>query len=271
VTDVVVLGRRGPAQATFTNPELRELGELTRADVVVDPAEVNLDSGDASPTAGRNVAILRDYAARGPTGRSHRIELRFCRSPVELLGEGDGPVSGLRVAHNRLERDADGGVRAVATGEHEVIPCGLVIRAIGYRGRPLPGVEFDERRGVIRNDGGRVCAQDGTPRAGEYVAGWVKRGPSGVIGTNKRCAADTITRLVEDLEHGRLNEPSAAADDDAWLRARVPGVVTWGGWQRIDEHERGLGAPTGRPRVKLVRVPDLLAVAARPPARTAAS
>ena len=128
VTDVVILGRRGPAQATFTNPELRELGELARADVLVDAAEVDLEPGDASPTARRNVAMLRDYAARRPAGRSHRIELRFCRSPVEILGEGDGPVTGLRVVRNRLARDADGGVRAVATGEQEVIPCGLVIR-----------------------------------------------------------------------------------------------------------------------------------------------
>ena len=263
VKEVVILGRRGPAQATFTNPELRELGALARADVVVDPAELDLDAGDASPTAQRNVAILRDYAARRPAGRSHRIELRFCRSPVEILGEGEGPVTGLRVVRNRLERDADGGVRAVATGEREVIPCGLVIRSIGYRGRPLPGVPFDERRGVIRNDGGRVCDPDGAPRVGEYAAGWIKRGPSGVIGTNKRCATDTVARLLEDLARGRLNEPHAAADD-AWLRARVPGLVTWAGWQRIDAHERGLGAARGRPRVKLVRLPQLLAAAGGP-------
>jgi len=263
VKDVVVLGRRGPAQATFTNPELRELGALARADVVVDPAELDLDAGDASPTAQRNVAILRDYAARRPAGRSHRIELRFCRSPVEILGEGEGPVTGLRVVRNRLERDADGGVRAVATGEREVIPCGLVIRSIGYRGRPLPGVPFDERRGVVRNDGGRVCDPPGVFRVGEYAAGWIKRGPSGVIGTNKRCATDTVARLLEDLAHGRLNEPHAAADD-AWLRARVPGLVTWAGWQRIDAHERGLGTARGRPRVKLVRVPQLLAASGGP-------
>jgi ferredoxin--NADP+ reductase len=148
----------------------------------------------------------------------------------------------------------------VATGEHEVIGCGLVIRSIGYRGLPLPGVPFDERRGVIRNDGGRVCDEDGGSRPGEYAAGWIKRGPSGVIGTNKRCATDTVARLLEDLNHSRLNEPHAAADD-TWLRTRVPGLVTWAGWQRIDEHERGLGAARGRPRVKLVRLPQLLAAA----------
>jgi ferredoxin--NADP+ reductase len=271
VTEVVILGRRGPAQAAFTNPELRELGELVRADVVVDPAELELDpdsaawleSGDASPTAVRNVAMLREFAARPPTGRSHRIELRFCRSPVEVLGDGDGPVTGLRVVRNRLERDPRGGVRAVATGEHEVIPCGLVIRSIGYRGRPLPGVPFDERRGLIRNDGGRVCDEDGTPRPGEYAVGWIKRGPSGVIGTNKKCAADTVAALLEDLAGGRLADPPAAGGEaiEAWLRSRIPGLVTWRGWEAIDEHERGRGAPAGRPRVKLVRVPEMLAVA----------
>jgi ferredoxin/flavodoxin---NADP+ reductase len=258
VKDVVILGRRGPAEATFTNPELRELGELADADVVVDAPELDADPGNVSPTARRNVDILRDYAARPPAGRSHRIELRFCRSPVAILCDAGGPVTGLRVARNRLVRDADGGLRAVATGEQEVIPCGLVIRAIGYRGRALPGVPFDERRGLIRNDGGRVCDEDGAPRVGEYAVGWIKRGPSGVIGTNKRCATDTVARLLEDLAHDRLNEPQATADD-AWLRARVPGLVTWAGWQRIDEHERGLGAAQGRPRVKLVRLGHLLA------------
>jgi ferredoxin--NADP+ reductase len=267
VTEVVILGRRGPAQAAFTNPELRELGELARADVLVEPADVELDpasaawleSDDASPTARRNVAILRELAARPPTERSHRVALRFCRSPVEVLGDGDGPVTGLRVERNRLEPDPRGGVRAVATGEHEVIPCGLVIRSIGYRGRPLPGIPFDERRGLIRNAGGRVCEEDGTPRRGEYAVGWIKRGPSGMIGTNKKCATDTVAALLEDLAGGRLAEPLEGADE-AWVRARVPGLVTWRGWEAIDEHERALGAPAGRPRIKLVRVPEMLAV-----------
>jgi ferredoxin--NADP+ reductase len=271
VTEVVVLGRRGPAQAAFTNPELRELGELPRADLVVHPAEIALDpcsarwleSDDASPTVRRNVTMLREFAARRPTGKSHRIELRFCRSPVEIVGDEDGPVTGLRVVRNRLEPDSHGGVRAVATDEHELIPCGLVIRSIGYRGRPLPGVPFDERRGLIRNDDGRVCEEDGTPRTGEYAVGWIKRGPSGVIGTNKKCAADTVGRLLDDLARGRLNDPPAAhvATIEAWLRTRVSGLVTWRGWEAIDAHERRLGAPAGRPRVKLVRIPEMLAVA----------
>jgi ferredoxin--NADP+ reductase len=261
VHDVVVLGRRGPVQAAFTTPELRELGELTRADIAVAPEALELDSDSAAflesdecdGTTKRNVEVLREYAQRAPSGRERRVELRFLSSPVEILGEGDdGPVTGVRVVKNRLENG-----RAVPTGEEEVIACGLVLRSIGYRGTPLPGIPFDERRGLIRNDGGRVTGDEGAPLAGEYVVGWVKRGPSGVIGTNKKDAADTVARILEDAEAGALNEPVTAPDED-WLAERVPGLVTWAGWRAIDEHETALGAPQGRPRVKLVRVPHML-------------
>ncbi len=262
VREVVILGRRGPAQAAFTNPELRELGELRRADVVVDPADLEgvEITDDMTPTAQRNVEILREYAQREPEGKTHRVVLRFLRSPVELVGDGDERVTGLRVVRNELDENG----RAVATGDEEVIPCGLVVRSIGYRGRPLPGVPFDEARGLIRNDGGRVTGEDGEPIGGEYAVGWVKRGPSGVIGTNKKDAADTTAKVLEDAEAGRLNEPSVAADGEAveaWLRSRVPGLVTWEDWQAIDAHETAAGEPHGRPRVKLVRVPEMLAVA----------
>ena len=253
VEEVVVLGRRGPAQAAFTNPEVRELGEMARADIIVDAAEVEAATEPETPTARRNVELFREYAAREPAGKTHRVELRFLRSPVEILGEGDdGPVTGIRVALNRLEQG-----RAVATGEEEVIECGLVLRSIGYRGRPLADVPFDERRGLIRNEGGRVCAQDGELCPGEYVVGWIKRGPSGVIGTNKKDAADTVAKIVQDAEDGRLAEP-AGEDPAAWLAERAPDAVTWEGWQTIDEAERRAGEPQGRPRVKLVRLADLV-------------
>ena len=272
VEHVILLGRRGPAQAAFTNPELRELGELQRADVVVDPAEVELDehsaawldSEGAEPTNRRNVEILRDYSQRDLGGKSHRIELRFLRSPIEVLGEDDtGCVTGLRVVRNRIEPDDSGRLRAVPSGEEEVIQCGLVLRSIGYRGNPLPGVPFDERRGLIANDGGRVLGDDGAPLPGEYAVGWIKRGPSGVIGTNKKDAADTVARVVEDAEAGRLNDAPSPDPGEAedWLRENVPSLVTWEGWQAIDAHEQGLGEPHGRPRVKLVRVPEMIAVA----------
>ena len=269
VREVVMLGRRGPAQAAFTNPELRELGELTRADIDVDPEDLELDAeslqwleAEGDPTAKRNVELLREFAAREPNGHSHRVSLRFLRSPVEILGEGeDGRVTGVRVVHNRIERAADGRLRAVPTDREEVIECGLVLRSIGYRGRPLDEIPFDERRGLIRNEGGRVIGDDGAPVAGEYCVGWIKRGPTGVIGTNKKDASDTVAKIVEDAEHGRLGEPAEGWDAEStgeWLRGADPHVVEWDGWQAIDEHERGLGEPAGRPRVKLVRMGDLL-------------
>jgi ferredoxin/flavodoxin---NADP+ reductase len=272
VEHVILLGRRGPAQAAFTNPELRELGELQRANVIVNPEEIELDehsaawvaSEDCDPTARRNVEILRGYSELPPGDKSHRIELRFLRSPVEVLGdEASGCVSGLKVVRNRIEPDASGALRAVSTGEEEVIQCGLVLRSIGYRGNPLPGVPYDERRGLIANQGGRVTSEEGEPLSGEYAVGWIKRGPSGVIGTNKKDAADTVARVVEDAEAGRLNEPSSSDPEEieGWLRESVPGLVTWEGWQAIDSHEQGLGEPHGRPRVKLVRVPEMIAVA----------
>jgi ferredoxin/flavodoxin---NADP+ reductase len=271
IREVVMLGRRGPAQAAFTNPELRELGELVRADIVIDPAELELDEhsarwleekGDA--TAKRNMDVLRDYSGRAPTGRSHRLIMQFLRSPVEILGEGeDGPVTGIRVAHNRIEPGEDGRLRAVPTGETEVIPCGLVLRSIGYRGRPVGDIPFDHRRGLIRNAHGRVVDEESRSHSGEYVVGWIKRGPSGVIGTNKKDATDTVEKILEDVEAGALNVPADPDPDAAaaWLKERVPDAVGWEGWMAIDEHERTAGEPHGRPRVKLVRNDDLLAAA----------
>src|SRR4051794_28128556 len=276
VEHVTLLGRRGPAQAAFTNPELRELGELKRADVVVAPEELELDehsaawleSPDVNPTAKRNVELLREYAARGAEGRSHAIEFRFLRSPREILTDAEGRVTGLRVVRNRLEQTPDGRLQAVATGEEEVIECGVVLRSIGYLGRPVPDVPFDERRGLIRNEGGRVTDEAGEPLRGEYVVGWIKRGPSGVIGTNKKDAADTVAKLVADREAGRLETPADSDPEavEAWLRSVVPDLVTWDGWAVIDEHERRRGEDSGRPRVKVVHVPDLVSIAAGAPA-----
>jgi ferredoxin--NADP+ reductase len=256
VQEVIILGRRGPAQAAFTNPELRELGEMTGVDVQVDPAEVEGVVPEGEPTKVRNVEMLKGYAARPPGSAGRRISLKFLRSPLEILGEGeDGPVTGIRLAINRLE---DG--RAVPTGDEEVIGCGLVLRSIGYRGRQIDDIPFDERRALIRNEGGRVCDEDGSPCSGEYAVGWIKRGPSGVIGTNKKDAADTVAKIVEDREVGRLGGERPDAEDTAdWLSSAAPDAVTWEGWQAIDEHERSAGEPHGRPRVKLVRLTDLMA------------
>ena len=268
IEEVVLLGRRGPAQAAFTNPELRELGELSRADVHIDPAELVLDphseswlADEADATARRNVELLREFAAREPVGHKHSISLRFLRSPVALLGGGEhGPVAAIQVMRNRIEPDERGGLRAVATGQLEEIECGLVLRSIGYRGRAVDDVPFDERRGLIRNVGGRVCDEESRSHHGEYVVGWIKRGPSGVIGTNKKDAADTVSKIVEDASSDALNDPIEPSAEQAaeWIRERAPHTVEWDGWCAIDEQERRAGEAQSRPRVKLVRIPDLL-------------
>jgi ferredoxin--NADP+ reductase len=266
VEEVVVLGRRGPAQAAYTNPELLELGELAEADVIVDPAEVELDarsaqwlaSDEADGTARRNVDIVQGYGGREPSGKRKRVVLRFLASPVEILGTDR--VEGVRIVRNEIDDE----LRARSTGEEEVLECGLVLRSVGYRGAPMAGLPFDERSATINNRQGRVVEVDsGEPLPGVYTAGWIKRGPSGVIGTNKKCAQETVDELLADREAGLLPEPAASAEDlISLLHERKPDVVDYAGWELIDAHERSSGEPHGRPRVKVVRNDDLLRVVA---------
>ncbi|MGA9877096.1 MAG: FAD-dependent oxidoreductase [Solirubrobacteraceae bacterium] len=266
VREIVVVGRRGPAQAAFTNPELLELGELADADVIVDAEELEralaVADPNMDPTSERNVSVLRGYAQRTPTGKSRRVVLRFLLSPIELIGDGGG-VRAVVLARNALQATEDGRLRAVPTGETETLEAGLVMRAIGYRGIALPGVPFDERSATIPNDAGRVSGPGG-PLSGEYAVGWIKRGPSGVIGTNKKDAQETVDALLEDVAAGRLLQPSNPDPDaiERLLRERVPRLVTYEGWSEIDRHEQALGEPHGRPRVKLTRIEELLRVAA---------
>jgi len=267
ISEVVVVGRRGPAQAAFTHPELLELGELADADVIVDEAELERALAVAGPQldtrAQRIVATLRDYAARPPHGRRRRIVLRFLLSPVELVGDDRRGVAEVRLVRNELRPGPDGGLRAEPTDELETIPAGLVLRAIGYRGVPLAGVPFDERTGTIANDRGRVLGPDG-PRHGEYAVGWIKRGPTGIIGTNKKDAQETVDAIFADLDAGLLPDPPAPdpTDVESTLLARKPELVTYDGWTEIDRHEQARGEPAGRPRVKLTRIDELLRVAA---------
>jgi ferredoxin--NADP+ reductase len=271
IEEILVLGRRGPAQAAFTNPELRELGEMIDADIDVDPAEVDLDelsreyleSDEADITTRKNVEIFTEFAERRPEGKSRRIVLRFLRSPVEI--QGDGKVERIVVGRNELHRDDSGAIRPRDTGERETFECGIVFRSIGYKGIGLDGVPFDERRGVIPNVGGRVtdpALGDHVP--GQYAVGWIKRGPSGVIGTNKKDAQETVDNLVEDAVAERLPAPEGAADRASIMRLleeRAPDHVTFQGWQAIDVAEQERGKPLGRPRVKFVRVDEMLEAA----------
>jgi ferredoxin/flavodoxin---NADP+ reductase len=260
IKEVLVVGRRGPAQAAFTTPELKELPEFTESAVDVDAGEVAEvhDEDGLSRVAKRNLAVLRGYAEdAAPYGERH-ITMRFQRSPVEL--RGNGRVEEIVLGHNELLVGEDGWVSARDTGRRVSVPTGLVLRAVGYRGLPIEGLPFDERRGVIPNERGRVL---GTER--EYVVGWIKRGPTGIIGTNKKDSVETVTRLLEDLADGSLrrHERDGTTDVEAWLASRQPELVTESGWQLIDDAERAAGEPGGRPRVKLCRTEELLDVALR--------
>ena len=272
VREVVVLGRRGPAQAAFTSAELRELGRLEGVEVRVDPAEIELDpvsrewlDADGTFTARTNVELLREFAARPPRpDAERRIVQRFLRSPVAI--RGDGRVGAVDVRRNAIVRAADGRLTAEPADDAvETIECGLVLRSVGYRAVPLPDVPFDERYFVLPNDRGRVVGPGGEPVPGVYAVGWIKRGPTGILGTNKRDAAETVGRLVEDLAAGSLPEPPEPSRDalDALLAARKPGLVTAEGWRAIDAAELERGRGEQRPRVKLASRDDLLAAAGR--------
>ncbi len=266
IREIVVLGRRGPVQAAFTNPEIRELGEMEDADVIVDPSEVALDaasaafleSDEADKTTRVNVETLRGFSKRRPEGKRKRIVLRFLASPVEVLG--DGRVEKIVIGRNGLVEEG-GTLRARDTGEREELECGLVLRSVGYTGIPIEGVPFDEKRGLILNEGGRVLdSHDAGQKVGHYTAGWIKRGPSGVIGTNKKDAQETVAHLIADVESGILLDPESPEPQavEELLAERGIRYVSFEDWQAIDQVEVGRGEPHGRPRVKFVRVEEML-------------
>jgi len=262
IREIVVLGRRGPVQAAWTSTELQEMGELAGADILVDPTELELDPTSeaelavASNIVQRNVEILRGFAGRKPSGTPRTVRLRFRVSPVALLGQDR--VEGVEVVKNRLDPDGRGSVRAVATDEREIIPCGIVFRSVGYRGVALPGTPFDEASGTIPNAVGRVLDDSGMPVPGVYAAGWIKRGPTGVIGTNKKDATETVDHLLEDARAGLLGAAEDGGSLEELLALRGVEAVVYAGWQAIDARERAHGEEQGRPRVKLCTWDELL-------------
>ena len=250
IREIVVVGRRGPAQAAFTTPELAELGELAGADVIVDAADLEGAVG-TDTNSERNLEVLHEFAAREPTGKAKRVVLAFFQSPIAI--HGVDRVESIELVRNELDENN----RAVPTEERSTLSCGIVFRSVGYRGVELPDVPFDEKTGTIPNQGGRV-------EPGLYVAGWIKRGPTGVIGTNKKDATETVELLLEDAAAGRLPRTDATASDvDALLDERDVRRVLYTGWQSIDEVERTAGEPLGRPRVKLCTWDALLEAAER--------
>jgi ferredoxin--NADP+ reductase len=266
VRDIHIIARRGVVQAACTTPELRELGELEGVDVIVPQDALALDPASAATLASaedrtveKNLAVFREWAERPLRGAPKRIHFHFATSPVAL--HGAHRVESIEVERNRLEADERGDVRAVPTGERRLLTAGLVFRSVGYRGVPMLGLPFDERRGVIPNHLGRVTDAPGSQAAiaGLYVAGWIKRGPQGVIGTNKSCAAETVAQLLADHAMGALPHALGSSEDlDELLASRGVRVTDWAAWQRIDAAEQARGAPAGRPREKIVSVTEML-------------
>jgi ferredoxin--NADP+ reductase len=271
IEEITILARRGPLQAAFTNPELLEMGELERADLEVINGTLDELSqaalADADKTRTRNVEITADYAAREKTGKPITVRFHYLASPVELLGDEDGHVRAVKIETNEIV-DRNGSLAARGTGEISEIPAQLVFRSIGYRGEPLADIPFDEDRGLIRNDGGRVTDEAGAHCTGEYVSGWIKRGPSGVIGTNKKDAQDTVAKILEDAAAGALNDPPRD-DIDQLIAERCEHAVSWEGWEAIDAVETAAGEASdpGRPRVKLAEW-EQLREAAKAPTRS---
>ncbi|MCU0513434.1 MAG: FAD-dependent oxidoreductase [Anaerolineae bacterium] len=268
VKDIYVLGRRGPAQAAFTNPEIKELGEMEGADCIVTPDEVALDEYSAAylkaPGADskdvKNVAILTGYAGRAPAGKPRRIILRFLTAPVELIGTDR--VEAIKIVKNEAYRTESGEIRARATDRTEIIPAGLVFRSVGYYGVALPGVPFYDKWGIIPNDKGRVLTahHGGSTVTGEYVVGWIKRGPSGIIGTNKPDSIETVEQLLADVQAGQLWSPAQpqAQAVDALLAARGVQPVSFADWLIIDGLEQARAAGTPHPRLKFTSIEAML-------------
>ena len=264
VREVYLLGRRGPAQAAFTNPEVKELGELADASACTLPEECEPDALSApllesDRTVARKVDILKSFAGRSEPGKAKRLVIRFLVSPVAILGDDRGHVRGVELVRNELFRDEGGTIRSRATDRQETLEAGLVFRSVGYRGVPLPDLPFDERRGVIPNERGRVLDPDAGGGPGVYVSGWIKRGPTGVIGTNKPDAVETVKGMLEDLEQGRLNRAEGGQGDiGGLLESRGVRYLSYGDWEKIDALEVERGRPLDRPRVKFTRQQEFL-------------
>jgi ferredoxin--NADP+ reductase len=273
IKEVFLLGRRGPLQAAFTNPEVKEIGEMPGADVIVRREDVELDPLSRAElqaaddrTLSRKVEILQGYALRTPEGKEKRLHVRFLVSPVELIGDEYGRVRAMRLVRNRLIASPKGGTSAEPTGEFEELEVGLVFRSVGYRGVALPGVPFAERSGTVPNQSGRVIdPESNQPITGLYVTGWIKRGPSGVIGTNKPDSVETVNAMLADVANGvhwNPAEPDARSVESLVL-ARQPLAVTYADWRILDALECSNGQACGRPRVKFVAIEDMLSALGR--------
>lgn len=272
VREVTILGRRGPAQAAFTPIEIKELGEMEDCDIIILPEEAALDPlseaslADADRNTVRNVEIVQELSQRPPAGKSKTLYLRFLVSPMEISGDEAGHVTGLTLVRNELYATETGTLRPRATDVTEDLDVGIVFRSIGYRGVPLPGIPFHDRWGVILNDTGRIVdPETKEPLVGLYTAGWIKRGPSGVIGTNKPDAAETVELMLEDARAGKVLQPTHAGVDEAesYVRDHKPTFLSYTDWQKLDAYEIAQGQASNRPRVKVTKVDEMLDAAGK--------
>ncbi len=272
VKEVYMLGRRGPAQAAFTNIEVRELGEMPGADIAVLPDEARLDALSQKHldtaddrTLNKKVEIIQGFVDQPIQGKPRKLTIRFLVSPVELIGNADGRVSGMRLVINALHETEDGNIRPQATEQVEELPVDMVFRSVGYRGVPIPGLPFHDKWGIVPNDKGRVTSMENEPVLGMYVAGWIKRGPTGVIGTNKPDAAETVKTMLADADAGAVLDPTVThqAAIEALVRERRPEMISYSDWLRLNDLETQRGTSQGRPRVKFTEVGEMLAALGR--------
>ena len=265
VKEVHLLGRRGPAQAAFSNPEIKELGELAEADLVTRPDETQLDELSAISIADdrvnkAKVEILQSQAVERPLTRPRRLNLRFLVSPVELFGDAAGHVTRMKLVRNTLVASETGSLSAKATNQFEDLDAGLVFRSVGYRGVPLPEIPFHDRWGVILNERGRIIDPESKhPIVGLYTSGWIKRGPSGVVGTNKPDSVESVTCMLEDFSTGSILQPSqaGAAQVEKFICQHQPNYFTYADWKRLDVLEQERGKAQGRPRVKFTSLEEM--------------
>ncbi len=263
VKTVYLLGRRGPAQAAFSPAELKEMAELSAADLVLDPKNVELDEVSkqslTEPNDKKNVEFLQEHAKKGPGARAKKIQLRFLMSPVEIVAT-NGRATAVKIEHNELRQDATGYIGAHGTGRFETIQAGIVFKSVGYRGIPVPGVPFDEKKGRIPNDKGRVLGDGGKPRQGEYVVGWAKRGPTGLVGTNRACSVATVDLMVEDIKDktAAASAEKQAGAIDTVLKARAARWISFEDWKVLDRLELEGGKQQGKIRQKFTDVTSML-------------
>ncbi len=272
IRTVTILGRRGPAQAAFTPEEIREIGALQHTDVVVRADEAELDDASRSAlaassdrNAAKNAEIIKEYSQWQSGDRDKQLNIRFMVSPVEIITDSNNHVAGIRIVKNESFLGSDGSVRVRATSQEEILPVQMVFRSVGYRGVPLPDVPFDSATGVIPNLTGRVIDDAGQHVPGLYVVGWIKRGPSGVIGSNKTDARETVVGMIEDARIGRCFQPTQPDIESARLlvATRQQRFVDFNHWRDLDDVEVRKGLSAERPRIKFTNVEDMLRVLAR--------